>query len=435
MPSRGRKIKPSNVTDGDEDVKTVSTVDADPETESEGDLDPPSLGKAESPQQRSVSRKPDYEDFTLFQDATRKGIKTYSKKDRNLRKHSSPASSQLKSEDVTKEAAARSMLNNSAREHISGASDHVAEAEAEVDTTAYPPSSGKLRTPSRRAKRKSADPVDAHEADGSDQQLPEKKRSRQSTELGSDDKDHTSLGQSDSEIAVAPSSVKKNLGTMVATPSTVKMPSYALLSSSKLKPHDKAFMTKSNIKVADETPSKSTNYVCVVRDESIPSTIKVLKALVAGKMVVSDKWITDSKKEKVLKNPVEYIHEDLDTSVDLNMRKKLFSGKRLLFTEQAVITWGNDWSQIEEIIKAAGAMEVLRVSAFEAAAGEEAILLGVDNDVDKDAIELIKSGRTVYNRKIIGQSIIRGSLELEDVGSELKLPLGGATEGKKKSKK
>lgn len=73
---------------------------------------------------------------------------------------------------------------------------------------------------------------------------------------------------------------------------------------------------KRKVTVEEEVPSQRTNYVCVTRDKDLPTTAKILKTLVAGKPVVSVRWILDSHKEKALLDPNDYKRKLLFPKLD-----------------------------------------------------------------------------------------------------------------------
>ncbi|USW46784.1 Putative BRCT domain superfamily protein [Septoria linicola] len=259
------------------------------------------------------------------------------------------------------------------------------------------------------------------------------------------------------EIAVAPASVKprKNLKSLPKTPakratstqstrsSTPSSSAFSgktptiLLSKSELVPAAKAWMTRRKFKVAEKTPSKHTNFVCVVRDGPLPSTVKVLKTLLAGKPVVGDSWITASRQEGELQNADEYIHRDLeDIDVEPATRRSLFAGKTLFFTVEAARSYHHEWSDIQDIASAAGAMEIVLGGAGKGSSlrpKDHVLMFGVDDAADDIAEALIENGRTVFNKTVLAQWIIHGDIELDDDSTKLTLPLGGK-KGKKGKK-
>lgn len=233
---------------------------------------------------------------------------------------------------------------------------------------------------------------------------------------------------------------KKVSRRQTATPSaTVRRTPKILLSASDLPPAAKAWMTKNKIERIEETPSKGTNFVCVVRDNVLPSTLKVLRSLVAGKPVVGDSWITDSRKEGELLDTEEYIHADLkDVDADSTTRRSLFAQKTLFFTVRAAQTY-KDWQEVVKLANEAGAVEVLAGTAnkgHETKPKESVIFFGEDNAADDDAEDLIKThGRVVFDKTALAKWIINADIDLDSDEHVLTLPLGGTLAKKGAGKK
>ncbi|CAK1355694.1 uncharacterized protein RHO25_000637 [Cercospora beticola] len=224
---------------------------------------------------------------------------------------------------------------------------------------------------------------------------------------------------------------KQVLRRQTATPSaTVRRTPKILLSASGLPPAAKAWMTRNKIKSVDETPSKGTNYVCVTRDKALPRTLKVLQSLVAGKTVVGDSWINDSRKEGELLDADDYLHADLkDIEADPATRRSLFAQKTLFFTVKAA-TFYEDWDKLVELANEAGAAEILKGNANKGHATtpkESVIFFGENNATDDDAEDLIKThGRVVYDKTAFAQWIINAEVDLDDSEYVLTSPLQGS---------
>jgi hypothetical protein len=268
----------------------------------------------------------------------------------------------------------------------------------------------------------------AEDEESGTEQPPLKKQDRHA-----EDEKQSSSEESQDMITTAPPSIEKKAPKTPWASSSGKQ-LRVLLSASNLTPYDKGWMTKRNIKFITETPSKPSNFFCVVRDASLPSTVKVLKTLMAGRPVVSDSWITMSKQKKNLLDPDEHLHHGLVGTARTD-RQSLFAGKRAVFTTAAAKTWQNDWQEIPGLLSDAGAISVASLT-FEGAEKikpyEEVLLFGVDNAVDKDATHLLEAGRTVYDRAMVAQSIIHAELDLENTEFQLRLPLGGSKSNGKK---
>lgn len=221
-----------------------------------------------------------------------------------------------------------------------------------------------------------------------------------------------------------------------STPSSGKPPKRILLSSSKLSNPERNWLQK-QANVVEEVPGRMSNFVCVVRDKDLPATVKVLRSLIANKLVVSDQWVTDSKETSELLDPSDYIHTDLQGSdIKPNDRRYIWKGKTLFFTTSAANSYGDDWEGVRHIANDSGAAAVEHGNANKG--GEllhdkaNTILFGTDITKDRDAQALLSEyGRTVYDRKMFSTAIIKADFDLESDEFQLVLPNEGSAKARK----
>ncbi|KAM3418452.1 hypothetical protein BST61_g4438 [Cercospora zeina] len=230
----------------------------------------------------------------------------------------------------------------------------------------------------------------------------------------------------------------RQIATPSATVRKARTPK-VLLSASDLPPAAKSWMTKNKIEVVDETPSRRTNFVCVVREKTLPTTLKVMRSLVAGKPVVGDSWIHDSRKEGELQDIEHYVHDDLKgVDADSTTRRSLFAQKTVFFTASARQSYEN-WQEVAKLVDEAGAVEVLTGNASKghnAKPKENVIFFGVNDIADDDAEDLVRThGRVVYDKAAFAHWIINAEIDLDSNDYVLTLPLPGKKGGGKKSKK
>lgn len=213
-----------------------------------------------------------------------------------------------------------------------------------------------------------------------------------------------------------------------ATPkATGKVPNKVLLSSSKLSVSEKSWL-KRQTTVVEEVPGRRSNFVCVVRQTKLPATLKVLRSLIANKPVVSDQWVSDSKDGAELLDPTDYLHKDLrESDIKPNDRRRIWEGKTLFFTTTAAKSYGEDWEDVKVTGLEAGASSVVHGSAIRA--GEllhdkaNTILFGTDVAKDREAQALIAEyGRSVYDKHMFAQAIIRADVDLDSDDFKLVLP-------------
>lgn len=101
----------------------------------------------------------------------------------------------------------------------------------------------------------------------------------------------------------------------------------------------KRWAKKYGITLQDDVPGSRANFLCVVKENrsqdpsSLPTTVKVLRTLLAKKLVVSETWITDSKEEDDVLDPSDYAVAD---GSERN-RTKLFSGMTVYFTQKVCV--------------------------------------------------------------------------------------------------
>ncbi|CAK4033907.1 Hypothetical predicted protein [Lecanosticta acicola] len=165
-----------------------------------------------------------------------------------------------------------------------------------------------------------------------------------------------------------------------------------------------------------QIPGKRASFLCVVREdkrqepEKLPTTIKVLSALNAKKLIVSEAWISDSKKQNELQDPSDYM---VANGRDRN-RSSLFSGLTMFFTEKASLS---GFEGIKTLITDAGVtrIETGTLSKGTSLTPKNRVIFLAEKG-DDEGTELVKrlgSNDRVYERSLLTQSILRGELDLD----------------------
>ncbi|SMR42331.1 unnamed protein product [Zymoseptoria tritici ST99CH_1E4] len=217
---------------------------------------------------------------------------------------------------------------------------------------------------------------------------------------------------------IKPTPARQKTASPPKTPtSSARPPTRILLSGSRLTATNQNWL-KRQTNVVDEVPGKRTNYACVVRDENIPTTIKVLRALIAGKRIITDQWVVDSKEEGSLLDVNEYLHPDLQTKdIGTEDRRKLFNKKTLFFTHAAKASFGLDWEDVITTAMEAGASHVDFGTAFKGATTHcdkaNRIDFGIKNDTDANKLKE-EYESTVYDKAMFAKAILRAKLELDN---------------------
>jgi hypothetical protein len=213
-----------------------------------------------------------------------------------------------------------------------------------------------------------------------------------------------------------------------------KKPSKILLSSTSFPDKSPAitWLRQQGISTAESTPGKNSNFICVVPDARLPTTMKVLQSLVSGKLVVGEKWVLDSHKKKEILDPTKYLHKDLESTITLD-RKEVFGGQNLFFTKKLAEEYSQSWQAIQTLAKQAGAISVTSGPADKgnnAKAADETIFFGSTKS-DPDVAKLVNDyERTVYSKDLVSQSILDGELDLDSDEHIIKLG-ASASKGKK----
>ena len=184
----------------------------------------------------------------------------------------------------------------------------------------------------------------------------------------------------------------------------------------------KVFFNKNAIRTV-KSVDECTHF-CVGSQGELKKTSNLVKAVMNGKDVVSDRWLTASAHAGHLLNPSDYIPRtpsDWDTELHEAIARgrhgiRVLSDFSVFFTEDAKDALGSiAYEDVRDIALAAGAVEVRCVGQESIKGGHLAdrviyIASGAD-DVDWDYC--VSEDLTVYTRDVVLMSILRGRLDLE----------------------
>ena len=162
--------------------------------------------------------------------------------------------------------------------------------------------------------------------------------------------------------------------------------------------------------------------LCVGKE--LKKTSKVILAVLLGKDIVTDSWVTDSVKGHDLLSIVPYLARHPKTEADwgISLEQAIYRGKKGLkvlqdyiihFTPSAKKELGkNGFDEVKEIVKCAGAKNVS--SSLPKKSPEEApSTIVVATPDGKEVADLHKLGWKAYVKDIISLSVLRGKLDLE----------------------
>ena len=168
------------------------------------------------------------------------------------------------------------------------------------------------------------------------------------------------LDELEDEIVVAPSTTRRNVpsSSVQSNPISTELPKKMVLSGYRPTWPLTTFLKRSGLEEV-EKPTSRMNYVCVVPNTPLKTTVKVLRCLIAKKPLVTEQWLSASKQAGHLLTVDPYVHKDV---VDAD-RRSLFRGKILFFTSAAKKSYGGGWEDISRVAKDVGAMSVESGSA------------------------------------------------------------------------
>ena len=162
--------------------------------------------------------------------------------------------------------------------------------------------------------------------------------------------------------------------------------------------------------------------LCVGKE--LKKTSKVILAVLLGKDIVTDSWVTDSVKGDDLLSIVPYLARDPKTEADwgISLEQAIYRGKKGLrvlqdytihFTPSAKKELGkNGFDEVKEIVKCAGAKSV-SCTLPKKSPGEAPSTIVVATPDDKEVADLRKLGWRAYVKDIVSLSVLRGKLDLE----------------------
>ena len=161
--------------------------------------------------------------------------------------------------------------------------------------------------------------------------------------------------------------------------------------------------------------------LCVGKGE-LKKTSKLIMAIMLGKEVITDEWVTESARCNEIQNLKEYLAQDPEREQEwrFNIREAVERGRQgleilqdwtVIFTASAKKEVGkNGFSDLKEIATYAGAESVS--TTLPKKPPEElpfTLVIGTVADVDTPALAKWKC----YTRDIIGLSVLRGRLEID----------------------
>ncbi|KAL8708681.1 MAG: hypothetical protein Q9220_006506 [cf. Caloplaca sp. 1 TL-2023] len=178
------------------------------------------------------------------------------------------------------------------------------------------------------------------------------------------------------------------------------------------------FLKKQNVK-----PVKKVNdcdVLCVGKGE-LKRTSNLILAVLMGKTIVTDQWISQSLKEDHLLDTATFIPEDASRAQDwgTSLADAIERGRHeakplrdwtINFTPSAKQELGKSWSELKEICLAGGAAAVqAMIPRKSPAESEDVIVIAASHDPDCTTLE--ERGWRIYTKDIITFSVLRGRID------------------------
>lgn len=180
------------------------------------------------------------------------------------------------------------------------------------------------------------------------------------------------------------------------------------------------FLSSKGVKKAQSV--QDCTVLCVGKE--LKKTSKMILAVLLGKDIITDSWVTNSVKANFLLSFVPYMARDPQKEADwgISLDKaivrgkqglKVFQDQRIHFTPSAKKELGkNGFDELKEIVKCAGAKSVF--STLPKKSPEETpFTLVVATHDHNEVAELQKLGWRAYVKDIISLSVLRGKLDWE----------------------
>jgi hypothetical protein len=182
----------------------------------------------------------------------------------------------------------------------------------------------------------------------------------------------------------------------------------------------------STVKNPKQFPPDWSTLVHVVPDKGPFRTVKVLRTLTAGGVVVKRSWIRESLRKSKLEKVRNFIPNALKNSIGRD-RKSVFANKTLIFTSKAH-SQIEQWEEVCGLAIEAGCAKICVASQAHLSSpppGGNVCLFGENKSSDKDAATWIRvHHRVVWDRHLLARAIIAGEFDPSDAKYQLCLPLG-----------
>lgn len=163
--------------------------------------------------------------------------------------------------------------------------------------------------------------------------------------------------------------------------------------------------------------------LCVGKE--LKKTSKFILAVLLGKDIIKDSWVTDSVKGNDLLSVVPYMARDSEKEREwgISLQEAVYRGKQglkvlqdqtILFTPSAKKALGkNGFDELKEIMKCAGAKGVSSTLPKKSPEETSTTVVVATHEDTEEVAALQKLGWRAYVKDIISLSVLRGKLDLE----------------------
>ncbi len=223
------------------------------------------------------------------------------------------------------------------------------------------------------------------------------------------------------------SAVREDLSQLNVRDDSIRI----LFSSSTAVSDSRAFMKFLSQQGIEKVQSVSECTVLCVGKGELKKTSKLIMAIMLGKKVITDDWVTESAQCNKIQSIEKYLAQDPEREDEwgFNMRDAIDRGRQglkilqdwtVIFTASAKKEVGKSgFTDLKEIATYAGAKSVLATLPKKPPAELPfTLIIGTVEDVDSPALGKWKC----YTRDIIGLSVLRGRLEIDSEEFQIQKP-------------
>ncbi len=180
----------------------------------------------------------------------------------------------------------------------------------------------------------------------------------------------------------------------------------------------------------------NADMVCIP-DGELRKSPKLILALIYGKHIVTERWITECHRQKHFPDPAQYLPFDPEQErkwkfnltaavqrcrdADSKIRQLIVDYKVYVTPQLYRKKLSGIWDDFKAIADSIGAKSVHARLPADVARNSKTLVLGDENDVD--ALKVGKLGCCLYKNDLLTMAVLRGELEVDSGEFELEIPI------------